>query len=329
MQTIVCSTIEEVTAMVEYFQRSSNHVFGLDTESDQLIGSKNVSCLQIADDQRAYVIQLSQFAVIPKALVKWLQNSNYIKVGVDIITDCHRLWECYHLSINGMIDIKPLALALGEPKQSMDALGVKYLSHQGYQPTKGHISWKTPWSSSTLTDRQIQYAAQDAYWSLQIFKALIGQIRPVNYPQKEKEEETEEEISLDDFCQKVLEVLQTAKKGMKISSVANVMANSYGPLVRNYLLAQRKEKALEFIKMLVDQGKLHQKGDRIVINHPDTCKRLQQQVVAGNLQSVISLANYVADLNFRDDEGLTLLDLAIKYQRQPIIDYLRSLKFET
>jgi len=98
-----------------------------------------------------------------------LSNSNIIKVGVAILDDAHLLMSDYNINVSGCIDLRYLAKESCLEERSLAALAYKLL---GCELDKDWHVRASDWEAEELNDRQIDYAALDAYVAVKIFEQL-------------------------------------------------------------------------------------------------------------------------------------------------------------
>lgn len=98
-----------------------------------------------------------------------MSNSNIIKVGVAISDDAHLLMNDYNVKVSGYIDLRYLARECSLQERSLSALAYKLL---GCQLDKDWHIRASNWDAELLSDRQIEYAALDAYVAIKILEQL-------------------------------------------------------------------------------------------------------------------------------------------------------------
>lgn len=98
-----------------------------------------------------------------------MSNSNIIKVGVAISDDAHLLMHDYNIKVSGFIDLRYIARECSLQERSLSSLAYKLL---GYQLDKDWHIRASNWDAESLSDRQIEYAALDAFVAVKIFEQL-------------------------------------------------------------------------------------------------------------------------------------------------------------
>lgn len=98
-----------------------------------------------------------------------MSNSNVIKVGVAILDDAHLLMNDYNIQVSGCIDLRYIAKECCLQERSLAALTYKLL---GCELDKDWRVRASDWEAESLTNRQIEYAALDAYVAVKILEQL-------------------------------------------------------------------------------------------------------------------------------------------------------------
>lgn len=146
-----------------------NDVVGIDTETKPSFikgVSHKVSLLQIATPEQCFLFRLNRIG-FPKVLADFLADKNITKVGLSLHDDLRKLRKRHHFKPENFIDIQSIAKNYGIMELSLQKIyaiifGKKILKSQRLS------NWEKP----QLTDKQLQYAAIDAWASLQIYLQL-------------------------------------------------------------------------------------------------------------------------------------------------------------
>ncbi|XP_050436824.1 exonuclease 3'-5' domain-containing protein 2-like isoform X2 [Adelges cooleyi] len=167
----VVNSLEECEEVAIKFEKSCANlpVIGLDCEwvTENEV-RRPIALLQIADnDGTCSLIRLSKFKTIPQRLSNLLSDDQVIKVGVAISDDAQFLMSDYNIEVSGFIDLRYLAKKSGLAERSLAALSYKLL---GCELDKDWRVRASNWEEEVLTDRQINYAALDAYVAVKIFE---------------------------------------------------------------------------------------------------------------------------------------------------------------
>ncbi|XP_050533718.1 exonuclease 3'-5' domain-containing protein 2 [Daktulosphaira vitifoliae] len=178
-QINIIDSIDECEKIATNLEKSCKNVpiLGLDCEwvTENEI-RRPIAILQIADyDGMCSLIRLYKLKTISPTLKKLLNNGQVLKVGVAISDDAQLLMNDYNIEISGYIDLRYIAKDCGLIERSLAALSYKLLGCELDKDWRVRASY---WETEILTERQIQYAALDAYVAVKIFEQLRNKIIP-------------------------------------------------------------------------------------------------------------------------------------------------------
>lgn len=145
-------------------------ILGFDTETRPNFrkGQNNpVALLQLATKTDAFLFQLKQQALSPE-LSKILSSTNILKLGVAVRDDIIALQKLRDFEAQGFVELADLAEEKGLQNFGLNALSVIFTGHRLSKNAK-----LSNWAAKTLKDKQIHYAACDAYVSLLIHEGLL------------------------------------------------------------------------------------------------------------------------------------------------------------
>jgi len=139
--------------------RTAN-VLGFDTETKPSFKkgvSYKISLLQLSSLNDVFIFRLNKIGLDEK-LISFLSNPDVLKVGIDVKNDIIGLKQYVHFKESNFLDLNKLALdtgfqSIGAVKLSIMLLGKRISKTQRL----------SDWSSETLTDKQLLYAATDAW----------------------------------------------------------------------------------------------------------------------------------------------------------------------
>lgn len=153
-----------------YEELKNEKILGFDTETKPTYvkGPLNTpAVMQIASSKKVYVIQLFKTKLLP-SMVELLTNKDILKVGIAIHDDMIFLQKHAKFKAEAYLDLANLAHQKGYEESGLRTLCAKLLG--------GRLS-KTMqcsnWERSLLSTGQLQYAATDAWVSLQLYNTLI------------------------------------------------------------------------------------------------------------------------------------------------------------
>lgn len=186
------STLEDVreakTKLLE-----GRKVLGFDTETKPSFRKgehHQVALLQLSSQNIVVLFRLIRIkdSSILDPLREILQSKRVLKVGIAIGDDVAGLYSGYDLITNKILDLRTLAVASGIGASSLSKIYAILFDRRISKSQQ-----LSDWEKSKLTDRQIRYAALDAYAGWRIYmelranadKAMISHFSP---PPREKKQ---------------------------------------------------------------------------------------------------------------------------------------------
>ncbi|XP_065854222.1 3'-5' exonuclease-like [Euphorbia lathyris] len=133
-----------------------------------------IATLQLCIGNRCLIFQIMHSPSIQQSLREFLQDGDFVFVGVGIANDVAKLLKDYRLVVMNTIDLRSLAV-----QKSLDAAyqnaGLKELTLRvlGREIEKPKSITLSRWDSTMLTPDQVQYACLDAFVSCEIGNALF------------------------------------------------------------------------------------------------------------------------------------------------------------
>jgi ribonuclease D len=158
---------EEISEACAYL--ASHPVIGFDTETRPSFRQGvtfRVSLLQLSTSERCYLFRLNR---IPLAapLLELLGNAKVRKVGADVAGDLRSLRQLRHFRDGGFVDLQAIAPDWGIEEKSLRKLSAIVL---GKRVSKAQRL--SNWEAAQLTDKQLLYAATDAWVCTEIYDKL-------------------------------------------------------------------------------------------------------------------------------------------------------------
>lgn len=165
------SVITESSKLVAMQREIEKHdVVGFDTETRPSFKrgqSYKVALLQLAIPGKVFLIRLHQTG-LPEEIVSVFENTNIIKAGVAIHDDIKALQKLNRFQPISFIELSTMAKASGLQVESVKKLAGLLL---GFRISKS--AQTSNWEAPTLTEKQIDYAATDAWVCLEIYHHLL------------------------------------------------------------------------------------------------------------------------------------------------------------
>jgi len=147
-------------------------LLGFDTEARPSFSRYRqypLALLQLATQERVYLIQLQKTG-FPSVLSAIFEDRSVLKVGISIRDDVKKLQGMRGFAPNSVAELNRLASVLGIEHEGVRNLAGIFLHGR---ISKGQQT--TNWAKSELTQKQIRYAATDAWVCLEIYNKIAAQ----------------------------------------------------------------------------------------------------------------------------------------------------------
>jgi ribonuclease D len=145
-------------------------LLGFDTETKPSFkkGIKNkVALVQLASEKITLLFRLNKIGM-HEDLIELLQDESITKVGVALNDDLNSLVKYGNYEPAGFIDLQKLVKEYGIEDNGLKKLTANIL---GFRISKRQQT--SNWEQEVLTDKQIEYAATDAWVCQKIYRTLI------------------------------------------------------------------------------------------------------------------------------------------------------------
>ncbi len=149
---------------------ASQPLLGFDTETRPSFRKgefHHVALLQLATRHEAWLFRLNRIG-LTEDLIRLLAEANIAKCGVAIRDDLKGLQKLEPFDPGGFIELATVSKEAGLQVEGLRKLAAILL---GIRISKS--AQTTNWESRVLTDKQIEYAATDAWASLEIYNKLV------------------------------------------------------------------------------------------------------------------------------------------------------------
>jgi ribonuclease D len=162
--------VDDARHLVKAFAEINHHrMVGFDTETKPVFvrGHQNkVALMQIALHEKVFLIRINHTGLQPE-IIQFLENEHISKAGVALRDDIKALQRLKRFEPKGVVELADLA-----KKAGLEIEGVKKLAGLllGFRISKSVQT--SNWEAPTLNEKQISYAATDAWVCLEIFKKL-------------------------------------------------------------------------------------------------------------------------------------------------------------
>lgn len=154
------------------FKEIKEHeVVGFDTETKPAFVKgqvHKVALLQLAIPNKVFLIRLN-FTGLDREITRFLEDEKIIKAGVGIRDDIKILHRLGRFQAAGFAELSVMAREFGLEVESVKKLTALLL---GFRISKG--AQTSNWEAEKLNEKQIVYAATDAWVCLEIYKKLTA-----------------------------------------------------------------------------------------------------------------------------------------------------------
>jgi len=149
----------------------ANAYLGFDTETKPnfkkgISNHNSVALLQLSTLDKAYLFRLNMIG-LPKALADILADEDIVKIGVAVKEDIKGLRHINDFEPGGFLDLQTYVKAFGIKNSSLKKITAIILN---FRISKSQQL--SNWESKPLKDKQIRYAATDAWVCLKIYEML-------------------------------------------------------------------------------------------------------------------------------------------------------------
>jgi ribonuclease D len=164
-------------AAVAYEELMRAGAVGFDTESKPTFRkgqkSEGPHVLQFATTERAYIFQSHREDSLP-VLMDLLGTADLKKIGFGLGGDLSHISKRFGIRPNAIVDLDTSFKRLGY----RNAVGAKSAIAILFQRRmiKSKTTTTSNWSLATLSERQLVYAANDAYAAILVYHALMNEV---------------------------------------------------------------------------------------------------------------------------------------------------------
>lgn len=149
-----------------------HRVAGFDTETRPVFvkGKRNkVALLQLALPHKVFLIRLTHTG-IPDVLVDYFEEEQQLKIGIAVRDDVKALQRLRRFTPRGFVELTTLTKTAGYTGEGIRSLTAQILGHRISKSAQ-----TSNWEAPTLTEKQLRYAATDAWVCLEMYKKISNQ----------------------------------------------------------------------------------------------------------------------------------------------------------
>ena len=131
-----------------------------------------VSLLQLSTPTVCYLFRLNRIP-LAKPILQLLESSDVLKIGADVAGDLRSLRQIRHFRDGGFVDLQALAPQWGIGEKSLRKLSAIVLGRRVSKAQR-----LSNWEAAQLTEKQMRYAATDAWICPEIYRTLQHTLKP-------------------------------------------------------------------------------------------------------------------------------------------------------
>ena len=149
-------------------------VLGFDTETRPSFKKGKLyptSLIQISSLEQSWILRVSRIGY-PKRLLKLLSGELPMKIGVGLQDDLRRLRADFQFEPKGFLDLQNYVQAF-----HIDEKGLKKITGIVLDRRISKSQQVSNWDADHLTEKQLRYAATDAWICLKIYNSLRASIQ--------------------------------------------------------------------------------------------------------------------------------------------------------
>ena len=150
-------------------------VIGFDTETRPSFRpgvTFRVSLLQLSTPTVCYLFRLNKIP-LAKPILQVLETDSILKIGADVAGDLRSLRQIRHFRDGGFVDLQGIAPEWGIGEKSLRKLSAIVLGRRVSKAQR-----LSNWEAAQLTEKQMRYAATDAWICPEIYRTLQHTLKP-------------------------------------------------------------------------------------------------------------------------------------------------------
>lgn len=167
-EIVMVDKAEDLSKVFKHLKKEK--VVGFDTETKPAFKKgqvHEVSLIQIATEEVAYVIRINHTG-ITNHIHDFLSSKDILKVGVALRDDLKDLQRLRAFKPEGFVELNQLVKPIGIESNGLRKLTAIIL---GFRISKS--AQTSNWESEILTEKQVNYAATDAWVCIKMYNSLV------------------------------------------------------------------------------------------------------------------------------------------------------------
>ena len=168
-EVVVIENVEDLNSIIDELRREPVLGFDAETKPNFKKGVSNnnmVALLQLSSAKKAYLIRLNIIG-LPQVIADILADESIVKIGVAIKEDIRGLRKLNEFTPGSFLDLQTYVKAFGIKNSSLKKLTAIILN---FRISKSQQL--SNWEGKPLKEKQIQYAATDAWVCIRIYEML-------------------------------------------------------------------------------------------------------------------------------------------------------------
>lgn len=166
---VIASSEEQIERAIQEINQSS--VVGFDTEAKPTFVKgqiRNIGLIQVATATKVFLLRIHKVGVID-CLHHFLQDEQILKVGIGLKDDYNLLDRLRSFEPKGFVDLNDTLSEIGA-----ESIGARNLAAMILEIRISKSAQTSNWELDELSQKQIHYAATDAWICLEIYNKLAG-----------------------------------------------------------------------------------------------------------------------------------------------------------
>lgn len=172
-QIEVVQTIEEAKKALGILKKQKLLGFDSETKPSFVKGKINNVCLiQLSTLSTCYLFRINMAEMLSDIISEIMENENIMKIGLSLKDDFSGINKLQNFSSNNFIDLQKYVKQFGIADNSLSKIYAIVFNKKISKSQR-----LTNWEAETLTDKQMKYAALDAWAALVIYQQLKNEVK--------------------------------------------------------------------------------------------------------------------------------------------------------
>lgn len=172
-QIEIVQTIEEAKRALEILK--SQTILGFDSETKPSFvkgKSNNVCLIQLSTLSTCYLFRINMAEMLGDIIKDIMENEDIVKIGLSLKDDFSGINKLQNFKPNNFIDLQKYVKNFGIVDNSLSKIYAIVFNKKISKSQR-----LTNWEAETLTEKQMKYAALDAWAALIIYQNLKNEVK--------------------------------------------------------------------------------------------------------------------------------------------------------